>query len=227
MVGQIGERLAHVGFARQPLALGADKDIEFGHQRFSAFLPGGAATRLGRSATDLRFDRVERCNALQDLVTDGRAGLRDRLDHFAPGVAPAIGKPERRTTLAIRLFKPIIAGVWTDPKRIGRFVGGEARLSRNLAPLRRPPRPSYVPTATSRSPFETASGKCSDERITRGLHKLVVASIGIAAAKPIDFLRSFEERLRGAIHQSRTSDSDPAKHLKQFQVLSLQVECLS
>jgi hypothetical protein len=51
---------------------------------------------------------------LQDLVADGRAGLRHRLDHFAPGVAPAIGKLERRTTLAIRLFKPIIAGVSID-----------------------------------------------------------------------------------------------------------------
>lgn len=70
VIDQIGERLAHVGLARQQLALGADKDVELDDQRFGAFLPGGAA-HLGRGAADLLLDRVERGNALQDLLAYG------------------------------------------------------------------------------------------------------------------------------------------------------------
>jgi len=36
--------LAHVGLARHQLALGADKNVELGDQRFGTFLPDGAAT---------------------------------------------------------------------------------------------------------------------------------------------------------------------------------------
>src|SRR5579872_1466963 len=95
MVGQIGERTAHVGPGRQPLALGADEGFEVGDQRFGALLADGA-TLVGGRATDLLLDGVETGNALQDLVADRRADFRDRLDHFAPAVAPAIGEPGSR-----------------------------------------------------------------------------------------------------------------------------------
>ena len=109
MIGEVGESLAHIGLGRQPLALGADKGFEFGDQRFGALLADRAAL-FGGSATDLLLDRVETGNALQDLVAYGRAGFRNRLDHFAAAMAPAIGEPQRRAALAVGLLEPIIAG---------------------------------------------------------------------------------------------------------------------
>jgi hypothetical protein len=50
MIGKIGERLAHIGLGRQPLALGADKGFEFDDQRFGALLADGAALFGGSAA---------------------------------------------------------------------------------------------------------------------------------------------------------------------------------
>jgi hypothetical protein len=49
MIGKIGERLAHIGLGRQPLALGADKGFEFGDQRFGALLADGASKRRSKN----------------------------------------------------------------------------------------------------------------------------------------------------------------------------------
>ena len=60
------------------------------------------------------FDRVESGNALQDLLADGRAGFRHRIDYFTPAVAPTVGKLERRTTLALGPLQPIVTGEAID-----------------------------------------------------------------------------------------------------------------
>ena len=113
MIGQVGERLAHIGLGRQPLALEADKGFELGDQGFGALLADGAAS-VGGGTTDLLLNRVETGDALQDLIADGRAGVRNGLDHFAPAVAPAIGEPQRRAALAVSPLQPIVAGKAVD-----------------------------------------------------------------------------------------------------------------
>ena len=66
MIGKIGERLAHIGLGRQPLALGADKGFEFGDQRFGVTQPQNETSSQHRARRDRNADnKINKLNIKQ------------------------------------------------------------------------------------------------------------------------------------------------------------------
>src|SRR5690606_15436693 len=97
----VGERLAKLGFARDARGLGGQPGEELVHQ-WAGHSLADCAAMIGLRPADGILDLVERSDAHQRLVDDGRALLRLGLDQLPPTMGPAECQLQRLTTMAIR-----------------------------------------------------------------------------------------------------------------------------
>src|SRR5690606_40159 len=72
------------------------------------------AALLGREAADLLLDGIEAGNPLEDFIGNRRTVLRRCLDDLASGMAPAMGKQQRRTALSLGSGKPVVSCITVD-----------------------------------------------------------------------------------------------------------------
>ena len=113
MVQKIGDGLSHLAAAGQARGLGAQKIFELGDER-SRPLGANALPDRRLFASYLRLDCIERGDAREDRLGDGRARLRRGADDLAPSMAPTPGEPQRGAAFASRPRQSMIASIAVD-----------------------------------------------------------------------------------------------------------------
>lgn len=112
----VGHGLTEVRFARHTRGLGRQPGEERIDQRARQLLPDSPATIRVR-ATDGVLDLVERRDAQQRRVDDGRSLLGRGLDQLPAAMGPAEGKPQRIATRAFRRRQMGVAAIGIDLDR--------------------------------------------------------------------------------------------------------------
>ena len=110
VVQKIGDGLAHFAAPGQARGLGAQEPREFGDER-SRSLGANAPPDRRLFASDLRLDRIERRDAREDCLCDGRACLRRGGDDLAPSMAPTPSEPQRGAASALGARQSMIASI--------------------------------------------------------------------------------------------------------------------
>ena len=109
----VGQGLAEVGLARAPGGLSGEPGEEAVDQGPGPLLPDRAA-QIGIVAADGVLDPVERGDAHQRLVHDGRTGLGLGRDQFSPAVRPAEGELQGLAALPGWLRQVAVAAIGVD-----------------------------------------------------------------------------------------------------------------
>jgi hypothetical protein len=119
VVEAVGDRLADLSLARDPLVLDAQPSLELDHQGPRPLLSDRQAL-LGRLAVDLALDREQLIDPPYRLGRDRRLADRRELEQFASRVGPARCL-EDRPRLPLRLVEPVEPGVGVRLQDAGEF----------------------------------------------------------------------------------------------------------